>query len=261
MKVVLVKTGLMLLTIFWLAGCVTTTTSSMVKKKDLSKAELTYIQIGYAHISEQNLQAAKSSFDRALTLNKSSAGALMGMGIIFAAEEEPALAEKYFSSAIRSDKTPESRFQYAIWRYNVQDYKKAYSQMGKVVTDTSYFKRAEAYDILGLLALRLDKPANAITYFKKAITLNRQQINSYINLSNAYMTQDEPVKAYEAYNGFAKLVRIDFAIQSSTTLWLGTQLAFLNGDVNAASSYGLQLKELFPESREAQLFLDWQESQ
>lgn len=255
------KSGFGLLLVLLLAGCVSTTTSQMSKKKDLVKAEKTYVQIGFNHISEQNYPAAKRAFERALAIDDTSAGSLMGLGIIFGSEDEPALAEKKFAAAIRYDESQESRFQYAIWRYNEQDYKKAYSSMLKVTKDTSFVRRASAYDILGLLALRMEKPQDAIVSFKKAITLNKQLVNSYINLSNTYMAQNEPSMAYDTYMGFTKLVQLNLANQSPKTLWLGIQLASLNNDKNAASSYGLQLKEIYPDSEETKIYLNWKKTQ
>jgi len=256
-----IRSGIVLAAVLILAGCVSTSTSVLDKKKDLSKAEETYVQIGYSHFQEQNFPSAKKAFERAIELNSSSAGALMGLAIIYAAEEEPELAEKKFTQAIRNDPTQEARFQYAIWKYNIGDYKKAFSEMSKVAKDTSYVKRANAQDIVGLLSMRMEKYDEAISSFRKAITLNRQMVPSYINLANAYMRIDDPVMAYDAYKGFVKLVQIELAVQSAGTLWLGVQLAFLNDDMNASFSYGMQLKELFPESPETDFYLDWKESQ
>jgi len=256
----IIKAGLSLVAGLIITGCVSTSTSVLDKKKDLVKAEETYVQIGYSHVQEQNFPSAKLAFERALELNSSSAGALMGLGIIYAREDEPALAEKKFSLAIKNDPTQEARFQYAIWKYNLGDYQKAYSEMSRVAKDTSYLKRANAHDIVGLLEMRMNKFDDAIVSFRKAITLNRQMVPSYINLANAYMRTDDPVMAYDAYNGFIKLVQIDLASQGPGTLWLGSQLSFLNNDMNASFSYGMQLKELFPDSTEAKLYLEWKES-
>ena len=249
------------LTVLLLAGCVSTSSSIMDQKKDIKKAELTYVQIGYSHIKEGNYQSAKRPFDRALEINKNSAGAFMGLAIVYAYEDEPALAEKYFETAIRYDETPESRFQYAVWRYNVRDYVKAHSELTKVVKDTTYAKRAESYDIIGLLELRLEHPENAIVAFRKAITLNRQMVSSYLNLANTYLSIDDSVMAYDAYKGFANLVRIQVASQSAQTLWLGTQLAQLNNDKAAVAIYSSQLETQFPNSKELEAYKEWKETQ
>lgn len=243
-----------------IVGCVSTSSSVMDQKKDLNKAELTYVQIGYSHIKESNYQSAKRPFERALEINKNSAGAFLGLAIVYAYEDEPELAEKNFALAIRHDDTPESRFQYAVWRYNVGDYKQAHNEFSKVVEDTTYEKRAESYDILGLLELRLQQPTAAIKSFRKAITLNRQFVSAYLNLTNAYMTIDDTVMAYDAYNGYAKLVRIGLTVQTANTLWLGTQLAELNADKGAVAVLSAQLIDKFPNSKEAEAYRAWKET-
>lgn len=244
----------------FVVGCVSTSSSIMDQKKDLKKAELTYVQIGYSHIKEGNYQSAKRPFERALEINKNSSGAFMGLAIVYAYEDEPELAEKNFALAIRYDDTPESRFQYAVWRYNVGDFKQAHVEFTKVVEDPTYEKRAESYDILGLLELRLEQPTAAIKSFRKAITLNRQFASAYLNLTNAYMTINDPVMAYDAYNGFANLVRIGLTAQSPSTLWLGTQLAQLNADKGAVAVLGAQLIDKFPDSKEAKAYRAWKET-
>lgn len=259
MKTMIYRIGLYL-TVLLLAGCVSTSSSIMDQKKDVKKAELTYVQIGYSHIREGNYQAAKRPFDRALEINNDSAGAYMGLAIVYAYEDEPALAEKNFQLAIRYDDTPESRFQYAVWMYNVHDYTKAHAEFTKVVRDTTYTKRAEAFDILGLLELRFDNPDKAIVAFRKAITLDRQLVSSYLNLANTYLSIDDSVMAYDAYKGFANLVRIQQAVQSAQTLWLGTQLAQLNDDKGAVAVYSSQLFERFPNSKEYAAYKEWKES-
>jgi len=244
-----------------LTACVTTTNSPLEKKKDLSKAETTYVQIAYAHLAQGNVQEAKRAVNRALEINKNSAGALIGLGLVYSAEDEPKLAEKEFKSAIRYDDTEEARYQYATFLYNQGRYDASYKQMKTVTEDTNYKRRAQAFDILGLVTLRLERPSEASRHFNKAITLNRQLASAYINLANAHVSLEDNVKAYDAYQGFAKLAKLNLAAHNAATLWMGVQLAHVNEDIDAEGSYSLQLKNLYPKSKEYQAYVEWRQEQ
>lgn len=257
-----IKTTLLFVMTLALAGCVTTTTNDpLAKKKDLDKAEETYIQIAYAHISRRNYQDAKRPLNRALEINDQSAGAYIGLALVYAAEDEPKLAEDNFKKAIRYDQTPEARFQYASWLYNTGELKDSYKQMERVTEDADYVRRYQAFEILGIISMRLGEPEDAAEQFQKTITLNRQQASAYVNLAQAYVALGDETRAYRSYQGFARLVRIDLAEQTPSTLWLGVQLAHLNNDLDSESSYALQLQSLYPNSREYLAFQNWKKEQ
>ena len=245
------------LIVLFLTSCVTTTTSDLTKEKDLSKAEKTYVEIGYRQVQQNNLQQAKASFGKALDINSKSAGAYMGLAVVYGMEHEPVLAEKNFHKAIRYDTTQESHFQYATWLYNQKRFEDAVDQLEITVKDTLYARRPQAFDILGICNLRIGKTDTAIGNFKKAIVLNQQFVSPRINLANVYAAQKDYVKAYDAYNGFVGLVKAGLSKQNAATLWLGIQLADLNKDSNAAASYSLQLENLFPDSQEYQAYKKW----
>ncbi len=256
-----IKTALTVIGFFLLAGCVTTTTDEFSKEKDLSKAEQTYIQIAYAHINRGNLIEARRPLDKALSLNKRSAGAYLGWGLVYSLEKEIELAHENFKKAIRFDETQESRYQYGVFLYNIGDYKGAYREFKKVTADTRYQRRAVSFDFLGLSAARIERKSEAIEYFERAITLNRQLSGPYINLAQLHRTNQDFQKAYSAYNGYARLVRLELARHSAGTLWLGIQLAHEVGDEDTEASLALKLRNVYPESRELQAYQEWKQAQ
>lgn len=244
-----------------LAGCVTTVKDPLSDEVNLQEAENTYVQIAYAHISRGNYQEAKRPLEKALELNDESGGAYIGLALIYAREDEPELAEKNFKLAMRYDETPEARYQYATWLYNQGRLKESYKQMNRVTQNTTYGRRSQAFEILGIISMRMEKPEQAVEHFEKAITLNRQQASAYINLAQAHLTLDREVAGYRAYQGFVRLVKIEMARHNAATLWLGVQLAHLNNDLNAEGSYSLQLEKLYPSSNEYLAYQSWKKEQ
>ncbi len=241
----------------FLAGCITTTTSSIDAKKDLQKAELTYVQIGYGYFERGQLQEAKKALIKALDINSKSAGAHMGLARVYERELEFKLADDHFQKALRYEETTEGHFQYGVYLYNRGDLKSAYKELNKVLKDTVYVRRPVAFEYQGVISTRLDKIDEAITYYRRAIALNPMMANSHIGLTNIYFNRQDFATSYSYFNGFVGLVRAQLARHTASTLWLGIQLADINNDKNSLSSLVLQLKNQFSTSNEYKLYIEW----
>lgn len=163
----LVKKIWILLVIVGITGCVTTTSSSFTKQKDLKKAELTYIEIGFAHIQRENYLEARKALDNALDLNPKASGAHLGYALIYAREEESALAHKSFKTAIRYDETQDSRYRYGIYLFQHEDYDAAKKAFTKVAEDTRFIYRASTFDFLGLLQSGSKNTKRPLPIFRK----------------------------------------------------------------------------------------------
>jgi type IV pilus assembly protein PilF len=240
-----------------LTSCVTTSNSRFEQKKDLAKAETTYIQIGYGHFQNGNMLQAKKAFIKALDLNSKSGGAHMGLARVYDRELEQKLAMSHFNKAIKFDGSTESYFQYGIYLYNRGDLKGAYKQLNEVLKDTVYARRAQTFEYQGVITSRLGKTEEAISNFRKAIALNPMLANSHIGLTNIYFEKGDFPTAYNHYQGFVRLVRAQLARHSASTLWLGIQLADFAKDSDAISSLSLQLRVQYGESTEYKNYLEW----
>lgn len=241
-------------------GCVTTTTSRFDDKRDLAKAEKTYIQIGYGYFEQGELQDSKRALIQALDINPKSAGAHLGLARVYERELEFKLADSHFRKAIRYEDSTENHFQYGVYLYNRGDLKGAYDEFKTVLKDTVYARRAQASQFQGVVATELDKLDVAIVSYERAIALNPMMADSYIGLARIYREQGNLTKAYERYNGFIKLVRAQVARHNSQTLWLGIQLADQVQDLNALASLELQLRNQFSTSPEYKLYQEWKAS-
>lgn len=240
-----------------LSGCVTTTESRFDAKKDYAKAEQSYIQIGYGYFEQGNLLESKKSLLKALDLNPKSAGAHIGLARVYEQELEYDYAEDHFKKALRYDPTSEGYFQYGAYLYNRGNLKGAYRQFNRVLDDTVYVRRAQTFEFQGVVASRLGKPDEAISFYERAVALNGTLSNSYLGMSKIYIEKQAFPNAYQSYQGFVSLVRAQLARHTAATLWMGIQLAEKTGDVDGVASYSLQLRNRFSESLEYQQFLEW----
>ena len=252
---------MMALVMLGLTACVTTTVSSFDAKKDLNKAALTYVQIGYGYFEQGANQQAKEALTKALAIDDQLPGAHMGLARVYDRELEFKLADSHFQKALRYGESTEGHFQYGVYLYNRGDYKGAYKQLNKTLEDTVSTRRAQAFEYQGIVASRLDKMDVAISSYNRALALNPLLGNSFLGLANIYFERQELSTAYRYYNGFVELVRAQHGRHNATTLWLGIQLAKVAQDKNALSSMTLQLKNQFPQSVEYQTYLRWQAEQ
>jgi len=244
-----------------LTGCVTTTVSSFDAKKDLNKAALTYVQIGYGYFEQGNNQQAKEALTTALNIDSKSPGAHMGLARVYDRELEFKLADRHFKKALNYGESTEVHFQYGVYLYNRGDYKGAYKQFQKTLQDTVSTRRAQAFEYQAIVASRLDKMDIAISSYERALALNPLMGNSFLGLANIYFDRQQLDIAYRHYNGFVALVRAQQGRHNATTLWLGIQLAAAALDKDALSSMELQLKNRFPKSTEYQTYLNWRAEQ
>lgn len=242
------------------AGCVTTKTGPYEDKKDLDKAEKTYIQIGYGYFQKGDLLKSKENLTNALEINSQSAGAHMGLARVYERELEFELSDDHFQKAIKYGGGTEAHFQYAVYLYNRGKLEESMGQFNIVLEDTLYARRAQTFDFKAIVAKRLGMTEEAILAYQKAIVLNPSLTSSYLGLSVIYKEQQDYIRAYRAYNGFVRLVRAKLARQSASTLWLGIQLAHEQDDTDAYASYVLQLKNQHSKSKEYAQFIDWQKS-
>lgn len=242
-----------------LSACVSTKTSPYGQKKDLAKAEQTYIQIGYEYFEKGRTQEAKKALVKALDLNSKSAGAHLGLARVYERELEYDLADDHFQYALRYERTTEIQFQYGVYQYNRGELKKAYRLFDKVLDDTLYVRRALAFEYQAIVSTRLERQEEAKSHYRKALALNTIMPNSHLGLARLYKMEGDTVTAYQHYQGFVGLVRAQLVRHSPATLWLGIQLADSNNDTNAIASFSLQLRNRFKDSPEYQEFLAWQQ--
>lgn len=240
-----------------LSSCITTRTSPYDDKKDLDKAEQTYIQIGYDYFQKDNLLEAKKALTKALDLNSRSAGAHLGLARVYERELEFGLADDHFRKSLRNSEDTEVHFQYGVYLYNRGEYKDSYRQFREVLEDPIYARRAQAFEYQGVVATRLSKIDEAISHYERAIALNRMMSNSYIGLARLHFNREEYRQAYDRYLGFIELVRAKLSSHNASTLWLGIQLADRLQEEDALSSYELQLRNRFSDSTEYQLYQEW----
>ena len=236
-----------LMAIVLLAGCVTTERSVFTEKADKQKAHETSTQLARQYIRKRNWDAAKRHLKNALEIDQDSAEVNEAMAMVLQNTGEYEMAETHYKKALRGDgNLSRVRLNYAAFLYNQNRYQEAADNLETVVDDVLYERRDLAFESLGICYMQLKKYAKAEAAFDRAYLMERDKPMLAFRLAEANYQLGHIDKAKTYYDRFRKSVKT----QPPAGLLLGVRLARKLGDKNAESSYGLALKNLYPQSEE-----------
>lgn len=234
-----------LLLLLSLSACVTTLEGGN-PATDPNSALETYVQLGLGYLRTGNRDAARLNFNKALEIDKRSAGAHDGMALLYQLEAMEDLAESHFKRAIRYDRNfARARNNYGSFLYEQGRYKDAFTQFDLASQNLDYNRRPIALVNLGRTALKLDDAARAESALKHALALDPSQDRAMIELAEIYFTQQNYAEAKRYLDMYGKATR-----HSARSLWLGIRLERIFGNRDQEASYALALKNLHPYSQE-----------
>ncbi len=228
------------------SGCVTETQSAYTKEVTTDDAVQSHVNAAMEYLrqgdTENAMRHLKSAYDR----DPDSAAVHNGMALVFQVTGEKELAEEEYKAALRADRDmTQARNNYAVFLYVEGRYPEACKQMRKVIEDTLYEGRADAFQNLGQCELKLGELDAAEVAFERAYGLNRRQYQALLELSYINLQQGDYVVAQTYYSQYRQL-----GPQSARSLYIGIQLADFFEDEDARASYALALKNMYPKSEE-----------
>lgn len=242
--------GLLLLAM--LGGCVTTTNSIFTRKENKTQAVKDYVQLGLAYTQQGNYDLARQHFQKALTIDGNSAGALAGMGLLYQIQDEPDLAEQSFEKAIDSDPSyTRGRTFYGAFLYARGRYQDCYDQFSRAAQDVTFPDRSLIYTNLGRCAEKIGRQEEAIQDFRKALGINRQNIPALLGLTKALLASNRYTEARRYNLQMNDLISASPKVQpSADALWVSIRIARHFNDADREASLALLLRNLYPKSEE-----------
>jgi len=234
----------LLLALLGLTGCVTTTTGPEPASNDQRVTARLDLARGYMENGE--FDRARPALIRALELNPRSPEANVLMGLLNESQNDYVLAERHYQLALEVEPdNSQALNNYGSFLFARGRYEEAVKVLRRLVKDTDYRARSQAYENLGLAELQIGEVERAEEALKRAIRLNFAQSRSSLELAELAYTQGRYQAAQEYYDGFRTQAR-----QSPRSLCLGMKLAAKSGNTDQMSSYALALNNLFPDSPE-----------
>ncbi|MGZ0704817.1 type IV pilus biogenesis/stability protein PilW [Pseudomonas piscis] len=237
------------------AGCVLSGDPAPLNTgKGRDEARQAYVQLGLGYLQQGMSERAKVPLKQALELAPDDADANAALALVFQAEMEPALADAQFRKAL-SARPNNARIlnNYGSFLFEEKRYKEAYQRFEQAAADTLYPERSRVFENLGVTASKLGQRELAQLQLVKALRLNQQQPRALLEMAELSYEDRHYVPARDYYDRFGLLGE-----QNARSLLLGIRLATVFDDHDKASSYGLQLKRLYPGTPEYQQYLSEQ---
>ena len=239
-----------------LAGC----NSANVKNSngsDSDDAARYHTTAGMIHIQRNELVKAKRPLARALENSPNYADAHAAFAMLYVMEGELELAEKHYKKAIKSKpKNARVLNNYGTYLYGQGKYSEAVKYLKKATADPLYVNRASSFVNLGKSELKLSHHELAASHFKKAIRLDRNTFEAYINLAKIAFKDRKYIEAENLLDAFreAKGKHIP------ESLLLGIKVANELGNKGKAKGYEIVIKNLYLKSKEYQLMYEYKQS-
>lgn len=244
-----------LATLFMLTACETTTTGGYTVDPDPQQALRDYIQLATGYLEQGDLANAKRHLENAASIDNNNSEVFAIWGLVYSREGETALADENFRRALRVNPgNSQARNNYAAFLFAEERYEDAYQQLETVVNDTAYAGRAQAFENLGLAALRLQRAADAEYAFGRALQLNNNQLRSSLELTSLNLQKQDVLQARAYYRNYLTLIQFYNIAQTPRGLWVGIQLELALGNDDNVRQYGTQLEASFSASPEYQLY-------
>jgi type IV pilus assembly protein PilF len=243
---------------FLLGGCVTETTGAPFgNTRSDAQALRDYIQLATGYIEQGDMPNARRNLNNAAGIDASNSEVFALWGLVYSREGEPDLADESFRRALRINAgNSQARNNYAAFLFSEERFEDAYQQLEEVVEDTMYTNRAQAFENLGLAALRLNRTGDAEYAFGRAVQLNGRQLRSSLELASMNIQKQPPdlPQAGAYYRNYLTLLPLYNTAQTARSLWVGIQLENALGNDAAVRQYGSELEVRFRASPEYQLY-------
>ncbi|GAB5414859.1 MAG: hypothetical protein Cons2KO_24620 [Congregibacter sp.] len=234
-----------------MGGCVTETETVFTEKASPKKVVEQRVALARQYIGQRNWEDAKRNLKVAADMDSSNAEVFEAFALVYQSTGEFELAAESFQRAIKLDADfSRARNNYAAFLYSQERYREAEAQLSRVVKDTLYTARPQAFLNLGLCRLQLFDPTGAEEAFLRTLAMQRDNSTALLEVAQLRLEADDSRNARLYYEEYRNVVRQ----QSARGLWFGVRLARATGDEDAESSYGLALRNLYPNSAEYEAF-------
>ncbi len=238
-------------TVSWLlTSCVTEQQQLFSRKVDFDKALTNRVELGLGYLQKGDIASAKRNMKRALELDPKSSEAHAGIAMVFQKDGEPDLAEEHYEKALSlAPKKTSIRDSYGEFLFQQNRFAEALTEYEKVVEDSLYEQRSRSFARIGMCYMALDKPQKAEESFLQSTKMSGDKKSAARELTKIYFNKEQYEKAKKYYDFYTK-----DEIKTAEDLWMGLRLERMFGNTDAAESYALALKNLYPYSQE---YLDY----
>lgn len=241
------KVVMLLFLLAGLTGCGTPSGGSSVNASAKVHTELAgmYYEMGKHGVALEEIE-------QALQADRNYAPAYSVRGLVHMALREDKEAEEDFQKSLRIDKTDSDTHNNYGWFLCQRDrVKEAIPQFMAALKNPLYQTPARAYLNAGLCSKKAGNNREAEDFLQKALQIQPDLASAWLGLAELSYANADYFAAKKYFTSFSE----KSGSLAAEQLWLAVRIARKNGDRNSESSYGMQLRKLYPDSREAQMLM------
>ncbi|MBA4503492.1 type IV pilus biogenesis/stability protein PilW [Marinobacterium sp. 3-1745] len=239
-----------------LSGCASQSGySGGTQGSESQEAVEAYTGLGVQYLQAGNTAQAKASLQRALSIDSDYPPAYNAMALVFQVEQEFKLAEKYFRKGVSAN--PDSAMlhnNFGAFLFALQRYEEACVELSLAARDPFYPQRAQTLENLGRCNQLIGRAGKAEESFKRSLAIDGNRPVALVELSQLLLDRGEYVQASRYFARFGRLIEQKQVEHYPKSLWVGIQLSRQERNASRAATYGLLLKNMFPQSEEYRLY-------
>jgi len=242
-----------LLMLLLLAGCAGNPAGDNLKARNSSNAVAeTNLNLGVAYMQRGEYEKALEKLDRAYKADPDYYATQNAYGLLYQELGKPKLADEHFRKALRlNSQDSGTRNNYGQFLCQQGHYQKAESMFEKAAQNPLYKTPAIPLTNAGICAIQNHNTAKAEQYFRHALKIDPRIPAALLHM--AHISYDKG--NYMSARGYLQRYQ-QVAKHTPDSLWLGIRVERKLGDKDAVASYGLLLKNNFPDSDEASRYLE-----
>ncbi|MCR9258622.1 MAG: type IV pilus biogenesis/stability protein PilW [Pseudomonadaceae bacterium] len=225
------------------SGCVTESSGGLPEPGTVSERTKAQLDLARGYIEQRDFNRARTALDSALEIDSRNVEAHVLSAVLLHAQGEYELAEFHYKTALRLDPdNPQALNNYGTFLYSRGRFDDAVVPLARLVRDTGYRARSQAFENLGLAYLRAGRKDDAKAALTRALDLNFRQATAILELAELAYDEGKFAQAASMLADFKAVAR-----QNARSLCLGIKVAKATDDVNLMASNQMALSNLFPD--------------
>ena len=228
------------------AGCVTESSGGIPGPAPSEARVQAQLGLARGYIERRDLSRAKVPLGKALGIDPDHVEARVLYAVLLQSESEFELAEVNYRAALKSEpRHPQALNNYGSFLYARERFAQAIEVLSKLVQDTTYRSRPQAFENLALAYLQAGRNRDAVAAFRRALALNFRQPRSNLELADIEYQNGNFDAAQSQLIAFKAYAR-----HNARSMCLSLKVAQALGKHDEVASNALALKNLYPEQAE-----------
>ena len=232
------------------AAC--TSSSPKINAESRSKAAQTNAQLGMTYLHQGNLAAARDRIDKAIEQDPRTSETQMAAGFLYDRLGDDRKAQSHYDQAVRlADGNPEVLNNAAVFYCRKGDKKRGEKLFLEAAGNAMYRTPAAAYTNAGRCARADGRPADAESYFRKALAYQPDQPDALLQMADLNHDGGNDFQARAFLQRYMAIGPVN-----PQALWLGYRIERKLGDSTQSQEYARRLRTEFATSAETRELLE-----